>query len=150
MRWHLLNHDGTILRTATAPDKRSAAAILGDGLIVSAISYELDRFHTESDIQRDAIPSGYVSTQDVARQIDATIHQVRRYAILLGLAPVRPQSDHRRRFFWSPSQVRRITAMHDYAPRPTQTGRTVSRRRATFLETMRQRYLSRGPRRRES
>lgn len=175
MKWHLLAHDGTIVRTCTATDKPTAQSILGPGPVVSAISYSLDSRYTPVDSPNvrpereikgpedsyalkprtgEAIPEGYLTTRQVAQHIGATPNQVRRYAEHMGLVPLRIHLDTRRRFFWSPNQIRRIAKLYYDRPLPEQTTQAIHNRRESYLATIRQRYIQRsierGNRRREA
>lgn len=131
MKWHLLDDRGRVRSTATAPDKRTAQAILGPGPVVSAISYTMDARYTPvlprtedgavslAAIKRvtPAPQDGYLTTEQVATRLGIKPQRVRAFSRYLNLTPVITKARHSRgMFLWDREQVEAMRRYYDDQP----------------------------------
>jgi hypothetical protein len=156
--WHLLDDQGRVQRSVSAPDKWTAQQRLGPGPVVSAASYSLDRTWTPPKIY-DAeqkptkrttkvwtvIPPRHLSTPEFASLLKVSEDRVRFYARTLRLEPLRIMGGKpkRIRFYWSPEAMEQMRDLDLEQPLYGQRPEAIERRRQAFLRTMAKRYAER-------
>lgn len=150
MKWHLLDDRGRVRSTATAPDKRTAQAILGPGPVVSAISYTMDARYTpvlprteDGAVSLAAIKrltpkaktnDGYLTTEEVAKTLGVNPQRVRAFARYCGLTPSRVSGRRSREtFIWDREQVAAMRRYYDDQPPVGLHPKAQAKRRAALL-----------------
>ena len=157
MRWHLLNKRGAVARTCDAPDKCTAALILGPGTIVSNASYLAKpprpiaskpikgRRKGNGDAPLPTLPPDHLYTDEAAAKIGISSQRLRSYAKMLGLTATRQTSvaGSRLRYVWTPEQVAQLADQHRYHHSPERIAATKAKRRRSVLLTCAKRYAAR-------
>lgn len=157
MRWHLLNKRGGIARTCDAPDKWTAARILGSGIIVSNASYLAKpprpiapkpikgRRKGNGDAPLPTLPPGHLYTDEAAAKLGISPQRLRSYAKMLGLTATRQTSvaGSRLRYVWTPEQVAQLADQHEYHHSAERIAATNAKRRRSYLLTCSHRYAAR-------
>lgn len=129
MRWHMIDKaTGKIIRTVAASSKAEATQLLGRGMIVSAASWKLDvhKFKpvvtvvtdiTQDQQERKVVvyfyKKGYRTAQEISRDFDARVNQVRHIIERYNISCVRKVFGGRTVRFFSPASCRRIKTILD-------------------------------------
>lgn len=123
MKWHLIDKEsGKILRTADAESRKQAIAILGNGMVVSAVSWQLDvhRFKPVETVVTDVVQEqasrvpmyqykkGYQTVRELAREHGVGENRIRHIADDNGIAYDIKWFGSRKVKFFSPYACRQI------------------------------------------
>jgi hypothetical protein len=154
MLWHLINNRGTIVRSVTARTRAEAQAALGSGSVVSDASWKLDvhKWKPVETVVTDIIqpqaakrlqkmPRGYYGTAEVAKRLGIT---PRRVQLLVERSAMPVALFEHRRYGFTERQIAQIAKLHQTTLE--QSSASVGKRRASYLEAMRQRYIARSVR----
>ena len=154
MLWHLIDKRGTIVRSVRALTKAEAQLLLGSGTVVSDASWKLDvhKWKPVETVVTDIIqpqsakrlqkmPRGYYRTAEVAERLGIT---PRRVQLLVERSAMPVAIFEHRRYGFTERQIAQIAKLHQMTSE--QTNSSVGKRRASYLETMRQRYIARSVR----
>jgi hypothetical protein len=148
MLWHLIDTQGRIVRSITARTRAEAHVALGSGSVVSDASWKLDThkwkpvetvvtdiIQPQSAKRLQKMPRGYTSTADVAKRLDISPRRIR---LLVEQSVMNVALFEYRRYGFTERQIQQLAKLH--LATPEQTRLSVSKRRESYLETMRQRY----------
>lgn len=148
MLWHLIDTQGHIVRSITARTRAQAQDVLGSGSVVSDASWKLDTHkwkpvetvvtdivQPQSAKRLQKMPRGYTSTADVAKRLDISPRRIR---LLVEQSVMNVALFEYRRYGFTERQIEQLAKLHRATPE--QTRLSVSKRRESYLETMRQRY----------
>lgn len=133
VKWHKLNARGEIVATTEAPDKATALATLGGGIIVSAVSYAMDSRYRgilartdNGNLAPDAIEyispqmkaaERYLTTAEVSQRLGIKPQRVRAFATRLDLLPrITKARRSRGQFVWTEAQVAQMRQYYDEIP----------------------------------
>jgi len=141
MKWHRLNARGEIVASVTAPDKATASAKLGQGTIVSDLSYRATATTTNTKgVKRQTpkypeLPEGHRWSRFAAAEVGLSLQRFLEITRTLNLTPGRMTriNGTRQMFYWSPEDIALVKQYHASRYSPARLAAAAAKRRTSLL-----------------